>query len=472
MTKEEKHWIIDHPTIRVASELDWHPFDYMEYGKPKGLVIDYIRLITEKAGLNIEFVNGYSWAELLELFKKRQIDVMPTLYHNEERAKFTLYTKPYYRAKLGIMVRKDSDLTKSDLYKVKVGIQESNGSIKIVEQRLPQLEMVQVPFNVDLVTQLATKKLDAIIGNPYVFYYHAKEEQISDIKLQGYIDMDSMQQVDTSFHIGVRNDWPILHSILQKAMNDVTEEEFATIEKKWASVRVGETIDWVLIGQIVFVILAVVLFLFWSNRKLKQMVDVKTHELRTLNESLEMRVEERTNELLVMNKELERMANTDPLTNAYNRRYFFDLAVHHMELARRASSTLSVAMIDIDNFKSINDQFGHDVGDQVIKSMVNLATSSIRASDIIARFGGEELVALFPDTNLEGARTLAEKIRSHIEATSPNNLIVYTVSIGVSEFTSEDKKFDRLLKRADEALYLAKRNGRNNVKTSEDLGAA
>ena len=305
LSKEEQHWIIDHPSIRVASEQDWHPFDYVEYDKPKGMVIDYIRLVAEKAGLKIEFINGYSWDELLELFKKRQIDVMPTLYYNEERSKFTLYTKPYYRAKLGIMVRNDSTLTMPDLYKAKVGIQKSNGSIKIVEQQMPQLEMVKIPYNIDLVTQLATNNLDAIIGNPYVFYYHAKEEQISDIKLLDYIEMDSSQQLNTSFHIGVRNDWPVLHSILQKAMDDITEEEFASIEKKWVSVRVGKAIDWILIGQIVFVILLVLLFLFWNNKKLKRMVNNKTLELRTLNDSLETRVKERTNELLDMQQGLE-----------------------------------------------------------------------------------------------------------------------------------------------------------------------
>jgi len=305
LSKEEKHWIIDHPSIRIASEQDWHPFDFVEYDKPKGLVIDYIKLLSEKTGLNIEFINGYSWDELLTLFKKRKIDVMPTLYYNEERAKFSLYTTPYYRAKLGILVREDSDLTKSELSKVKVGIQKSNGSIKIVEQSMPDIEMAKIPFNVDLVTQLATKKLDAIIGNPYVFYYHAKEEQISNIKLLDYIDMDSSQQLNTSFHIGVRNDWPILHSILQKAMSNVTDEEFAAIEKKWVSIRIDHTIDWMLIGQITSVILMIVLFLFWNNKKLKKMVNNKTIELMALNESLEVRVDERTNELLKTQKALE-----------------------------------------------------------------------------------------------------------------------------------------------------------------------
>jgi len=306
LTEKEIKWLKAHPTIRVANEFDWHPFDFVEYGQPKGLAIDHIKLISQKIGLKIEFVNGYSWPELLELFKQRKIDVMPTLYFNEERAEHTLYTSPYYRAKLGIMVREDADFTIEDLYRVNVGIQEGNGSIKIVEQHLPKLKMELQPLNVDLVTHLATGRLDAIIGNPYVFYYHAKEEQISNIKLFDYIKMDSSQQLDTSFHVGVRKDWPILHSIIQKAMKTVTEEEFSIIERKWTNIRVDKVIDWLLFGQIVFAILALLAFLVWNNKKLKRMVANKTIELSALNASLENRIGERTNELLVATKALEK----------------------------------------------------------------------------------------------------------------------------------------------------------------------
>lgn len=233
-TPEEKQFIKTHPQISVANEMDWPPFDYNEYGKPKGFSIDYIKLLSKKIGIEIKFINGYAWQELLELFEEKKIDVLPVMYKNEERKQFTLFSEPYYRGKLGVFARVDNTLeSEEDLIKMKVGIEKSHGAIPIIKNRIKDIELTEIKENSELVTQLATERLDAIIGNPLLFYFYIKENQIINIELKHYIKLDGRDQLDTSFHIGVRKDWPLLQSIINKTVASLNAEDIQEIESRW-----------------------------------------------------------------------------------------------------------------------------------------------------------------------------------------------------------------------------------------------
>ncbi|MDF1875858.1 GGDEF domain-containing protein, partial [Sulfurimonas sp. SAG-AH-194-I05] len=156
---------------------------------------------------------------------------------------------------------------------------------------------------------------------------------------------------------------------------------------------------------------------------------------------------------------------TDYLTNILNRRAFFEIADKMSQLAFRSKKTFSILILDIDFFKKVNDTYGHLVGDDILKHLVQNVLSEIRESDVFARFGGEEFIAFLSDTDEKGAFALAEKIRISIEATpyvDDTLCIPITVSIGASE-QRDEKVLASLIKRADEALYRAKDNGRNKV---------
>jgi ABC-type amino acid transport substrate-binding protein len=239
LTEAEHAFIAEHPVIRVAGTMDWPPFDYNEFGRPKGLSIDHIKLVAAKVGLQIKFITGHTWAELLDLFEKRQIDVMPVLYRNKRREAFTLYTHPYHKGKLGVFTHEKGlkTTTLSDLLGKRVGIHKNNGAIPIVRKEIPGIDLVEISSIETLVKKLATRKLDAIIGNPLTFSYYAKENQITLIQLSHYIDMDADEQSKTSFHIGVRNDYPILHQILNKSAQAVTDAEITAIVDKWSHIR-------------------------------------------------------------------------------------------------------------------------------------------------------------------------------------------------------------------------------------------
>jgi len=165
---------------------------------------------------------------------------------------------------------------------------------------------------------------------------------------------------------------------------------------------------------------------------------------------------------------LKFLASTDPMTQLYNRRYFTKMSDFIFDLTKREKQNLSIVMLDIDKFKNVNDTYGHKVGDDVIISLANKLIDHQRKSDVICRYGGEEFVILLPNTSIDGANTLAQKIRKDIELLTikllSNKSLKFTVSLGVSQVDLEsDKNIELALKRADDALYEAKETGRNKV---------
>jgi len=164
-----------------------------------------------------------------------------------------------------------------------------------------------------------------------------------------------------------------------------------------------------------------------------------------------------------MEEELRHLSVTDVLTNAYNRRYFIQKLEEEIERARRAGSKFSLIMLDIDRFKSINDRFGHNAGDLVLKSMAEMIKNRICKIDTLARWGGEEFVLLLPDTPVENAARLAEELRESLSRMDIQGVGRVTASFGVAGYCPGDS-VDSLVNKADNMMYEAKAAGRNCVR--------
>lgn len=165
----------------------------------------------------------------------------------------------------------------------------------------------------------------------------------------------------------------------------------------------------------------------------------------------------------VLSQRLTELAHTDALTHIYNRLYFDKFLGIEASKARRYGGGFSIIFFDIDHFKNINDHYGHPRGDRVLRRISDIVSSSNRDTDIFARYGGEEFILLAPSTNIEGAFTHAERLRSNIENSHFSIDTKITSSFGVTEFDSTTDNAESVIKRADEALYLAKKKGRNRV---------
>jgi len=170
--------------------------------------------------------------------------------------------------------------------------------------------------------------------------------------------------------------------------------------------------------------------------------------------------------LIDKNQLLEKLAQEDPLTGIMNARSYYHIGEQLFELSKRKNQNLTILYIDLVHFKKINDNHGHYSGDQVLISVTQSILTVLRKSDVLARIGGEEFCILLPETNTEGGRILAEKIRETIESspiTIQNETVYPTASIGVAELHKKDNDLNAIQMRADKNLYTAKKNGRNRV---------
>ena len=168
----------------------------------------------------------------------------------------------------------------------------------------------------------------------------------------------------------------------------------------------------------------------------------------------------------ILFEEIQWLATTDGLTGTHNRRNLFELGRREIERARRYEHHLSAIMLDIDNFKKVNDTYGHSIGDQVLRSLTQECLESLREFDILGRYGGEEFAIILPETDCQAACKTAERLRQRVEEkhfeTTKGELSL-TISLGVAELSDDIPDMATLLDLADSALYVAKQSGRNRV---------
>lgn len=191
----------------------------------------------------------------------------------------------------------------------------------------------------------------------------------------------------------------------------------------------------------------------------------RTYSLHLTSLKLTRMVEAQTKDLEAANQKLKTLLNLDPLTNAYNRRGFKELASKEFSKYERYKTVFSILLIDIDDFKRINDGHGHDIGDQGLVFVTQQLSSTLRSHDILARWGGEEFIVLLPETDRQKAADTAEKLRLSIanaKLAIPLAMIDLTVSIGVAEISGFNT-IEACIKKADERLYQAKHAGRNRI---------
>ncbi len=161
-----------------------------------------------------------------------------------------------------------------------------------------------------------------------------------------------------------------------------------------------------------------------------------------------------------LQRQLESAARTDELTGLPNRRVLFEVLAQEIERARRRDAKLTVVFVDIDQFKRINDRYGHQVGDEVLREAASAIKAGLRTYDIVGRYGGEEFVMVLPDTGAWEGHAVAERIRESVAASVFAGAVRVTISLGVADL-AKGMDVDRLLKAADTAVYRAKRAGRN-----------
>lgn len=187
--------------------------------------------------------------------------------------------------------------------------------------------------------------------------------------------------------------------------------------------------------------------------------DSGTQPILYSEQEVERRVKERTDELVAINHRLSYLATHDWLTDVYNRRHLLEMATIEFNRVGRYGLSLGLLMLDIDHFKSINDEQGHMAGDQALKTVAHAIRSAVRECDLVGRYGGDEFIILAPETDIQGVRSIAERLRSTLKSAN------LSISVGITMRERHDHSIDDVINRADHLLLNAKRNGRNRIES-------
>ncbi|CCQ75258.1 transporter substrate-binding domain-containing protein [Magnetospira sp. QH-2] len=232
LSAEERSWIAANPRIRVHNETDWPPFNFAVDGRPKGFSIDYMNLLAEKAGLNIEYVTGPTWNEFLEMMKQGDLEVMLNIVKTPERQKYLLYTEPYANNPNTILSKAETPYkTLQDLFDKTVSVPKGFFYEEILKRDYPEITVLPVDNTLDSMKAVQFGTADAAFGELAVFSHLMDEHMMSDLAVSGEVKLGDPEFA--LLNIATRKDLPILASILEKGVAAITKEERQLIQARW-----------------------------------------------------------------------------------------------------------------------------------------------------------------------------------------------------------------------------------------------
>lgn len=231
LTPEELTWLRTHPKIRVQNEKSFAPFNFYEAGRAKGFSIEYMNLLAEKIGVEIEYISGPSWNDFLTMIEGKTLDVMLNIVQTSDRNKYIEFTNSYTNNPPMIVAQAGSDISSfEDLDGRNVCVPKGFFYQEIIERKYPNIQLVLSENQADCLEMVSAGRADANLGGLAIQDYLIKKLFLTNLKIVGSV---SDEAFSNELRIGVRNDWPILRNILQKAMDAVTEEEIVAVRSRW-----------------------------------------------------------------------------------------------------------------------------------------------------------------------------------------------------------------------------------------------
>ena len=412
-------------------------------GKHIGMSSDYYTLFEKILSAKFQLIETKNWNESISYIKEGKCDMLALGMETSERKEYLNFTSSYLEVPLVVATRVDVPFINQilDLENEKIGIIKGDAFVKILREKYPSLNIIEVDDIYDGLDKVKNGQLFAFIDTLASIGYEFQTKYFGELKIAGKIS----ENLKLSIAV-VKNDITLLN-ILQKTVNSISNEKHREIFMKWVPIKYGKNVDYSLVLKISAAAIFLILITIYWNRKI-----VKANEL--LKEA-QKAIEEK-------NKELEKLAITDNLTDLYNRRKLDELLKNEIHRSDRFGHTFGLTILDIDYFKRVNDTYGHQVGDKVLIEIANILKNNLRKTDFVGRFGGEEFVIICPESNIESVVKLMENLRLIIQNHNFGKVKNQTVSFGIT-LLKESDTVDSILKRADEALYKAKNSGRNKV---------
>ncbi|PJE54383.1 transporter substrate-binding domain-containing diguanylate cyclase [Marinomonas sp. BSi20584] len=439
----EKAYINTH-TIKYCINPSGLPFEGLnEDGEHVGMSSDYYRLFEQMLSAKFELVKTKNWNQSVEFIQQKKCDMLALGMETPERKKYLNFTSHYLDVPLVVATRVDVPFINQilDLEGEKIGIIKGDAFVKILRGKYPSLKIVEVDDIYDGLDQVKNGQLFAYIDTLASIGYEFQSKYFGELKIAGKISEN------LRLSIAVRKDDVALLGILQKVVNNITNERHRKIFTKWIPIKYEQDVNYKIVWQIVLAIVIFLALMIYWNRKI-----IKAN---TLLKQAQKDIEEK-------NKELNRLALTDNLTTLFNRRKLEELIQAEIDKGYHVDNSFCLSILDIDHFKEVNDKYGHQRGDSVLVEIASVLKDSLRITDYVGRYGGEEFIIIFPESSIEDVKLIIERVRLKIAQYDFEGIEHKTASFGLTAFKAGDT-IEAVVKRADNALYEAKESGRNRV---------
>ncbi|RVU37013.1 diguanylate cyclase [Rheinheimera riviphila] len=450
-TAEEIAYLKQKQQLRYCIDPNWLPFEALDaQQKHIGMSADYLKLLGQLLPLTMQLVPTKDWSESLLFLQQQRCDFLPLAMRTPSREKFLLFTKPYLTIPSVIATTIDKPYLE-DLHqvaKMPIGIRRGFGFIELYQAQYPDLQIIPYDSYEEGLLQVQSGLLYGFLGNMGSISFSLQQNKMTNLKISGRLTGDS------EMSIGSRIDEPLLSSVLQKALLRIDANAQQQINNQWLKVQFEHKVDYRLWWLLVSVVLVLSLLGSWFYLKTS-----------SLNRALRL-----------ANAELEQLSQHDPLTGLYNRQYLDTKLQQALALCQRQQLPLTLAMMDLDHFKQVNDECGHLFGDQCLRHFAALCLQNFqRPQDMLVRYGGEEFILISVGTPAADMKKLLQAFVGKFAADAvewAGQQRFCTISIGaycqVPPLSLDAKQ---LLQLADEALYVAKNQGRDQLHLVEPTAA-
>ena len=451
LTPAEQAYLKAKKVLNVCVDPDRLPFDGVdENGQHAGLSKDYFDIFSRMLGVEMVVPEVQDWNDLISKAKSRECDVVSQINASKERESYLDFTTPYFYLPLAVVTRYDRIFVEESLEGAGTQFAVIKGDIAIdkIRQRYPRVDLVEVKNNIEAMELVYDGKVFGYIGAQGAVAFAIQSLNLNKLAVTGSLPLRYELSVAT------RNDEPLLGSAFEKAVLHLDPKEGQSIRDKWIAITIEKVTDYTLLWLTLLVLGTVLIVSLYWNHYLARANRTILDTLDDLN-NVKAQLEDQ-------NRLFKQQSITDALTGIYNRLKLDEDLSYAIKRSERTNKKFSVILLDIDNFKLMNDHYGHLVGDKVLKAFAALLMSAVRKTDIVGRWGGEEFLIICPDTDLQGGKKLAEQLRSKIsEHEFPEKNELYA-SLGIVTHNPEETA-EGLIARVDKALYRAKESGRNRV---------
>jgi len=438
-------------TLNFCVDPDWMPFEGIINGKHTGIASEYLDIFSQLTPYSFNIKATSSWKETTERLKSGKCDLTLMLNRSIEREKYLSFTMPYFFGPNVLVSKKDVPFMQdlASVGNLTLAVVSGYRLLEEIPLYYPEIKIKIVSSEDEGLVAVEQGDVDVYVGSLYSINLTLNQLNLRALKINGWISLQD------KLRIGFTKSNANLIPIFNQAIDKISTKQHNEILNRWSNVQIVKQTDYTLLYYLASGVSMIFIVFLW-----RYLVSVKVFSALSLkNKELELTRQE----LLNANKNLEYLSFHDNLTKLYNRHYFMSTLKDHFNNVARQKGTSAILMIDLDFFKKINDEYGHVVGDKVLKQFSSVLSKALRAGDIAARWGGEEFIVLLPKANKEQSMTLAKRLINAVEKYIFESNIHLTISVGVSQFKSNDT-IESWIERADTALYQAKNEGRNCIK--------